>query len=125
VSTFGDFDADDALDHEPADPEQVARKLHLITRLTDELAGRTPDPPYDDLTPEQQAQVAASGYFLVEWLSTHSPNAADVAEALHERRVDWGSGQPAWDDLSDDERALATALVSIVIQWLQREGDIA
>jgi hypothetical protein len=28
VSGFGDFDADDAYDPEPADPEQVARKLH-------------------------------------------------------------------------------------------------
>jgi len=28
--TFGDFDDDDALDHEPADPEQVARKLHEL-----------------------------------------------------------------------------------------------
>ena len=26
--TFGDFDPDDALDREPADPEQVARFLH-------------------------------------------------------------------------------------------------
>ena len=26
--TFGDFEDDDAFDVEPADPEQVARKLH-------------------------------------------------------------------------------------------------
>ena len=27
MSDFGDFDPDDALDHEPADPEQVAIRL--------------------------------------------------------------------------------------------------
>ena len=27
---WGDFDDDDALDTEPADPEQVARKLHAL-----------------------------------------------------------------------------------------------
>ena len=30
MAGFGDFDPDDALDHEPADPEQVARKLHRL-----------------------------------------------------------------------------------------------
>jgi len=30
--TFGDFDPDDALDREPADPEQVARFLHGLRR---------------------------------------------------------------------------------------------
>ena len=28
--TFGDFDTDDAFDLEPADAEQVARKLHRL-----------------------------------------------------------------------------------------------
>lgn len=32
MSDFGDFDPDDALDHEPADPEQVARRLHQLRR---------------------------------------------------------------------------------------------
>ena len=32
MSDFGDFDDDDALDTAPADPEQVARKLHRIRR---------------------------------------------------------------------------------------------
>ena len=30
--TFGDFDDDDAYDTAPADPEQVARKLHELRR---------------------------------------------------------------------------------------------
>jgi hypothetical protein len=32
MSDFGDFDDDDALDHEPADPEQVAIKIHQLRR---------------------------------------------------------------------------------------------
>jgi len=32
MSDFGDFDPDDALDTEPADPEQVAAKLHRLRR---------------------------------------------------------------------------------------------
>lgn len=30
MSDFGDFDEDDAFDNEPADPEQVARKIHEL-----------------------------------------------------------------------------------------------
>ena len=30
MSDFGDFDHDDAFDNEPADPEQVAIKLHKL-----------------------------------------------------------------------------------------------
>lgn len=33
MSTFGDFDDDDAFDIEPADPEQVARKRDALARL--------------------------------------------------------------------------------------------
>jgi hypothetical protein len=32
VSDFGDFERDDAFDPAPADPEQVARKLHDLRR---------------------------------------------------------------------------------------------
>ena len=32
MTDFGDFEDDDAFDTEPADPEQVARKLHRIRR---------------------------------------------------------------------------------------------
>jgi len=33
MTDFGDYDDDDALDTAPADPEQVARKLHALRRL--------------------------------------------------------------------------------------------
>lgn len=32
TTTFDDFDDDDAADTEPADPEQVARRLHQLRR---------------------------------------------------------------------------------------------
>lgn len=32
MSGFGDFDDDDAFDHEPADPAQMAIKLHRLRR---------------------------------------------------------------------------------------------
>jgi len=44
VSDFGDFDPDDAVDTEPADPEQVARK---IQRYREERLG---DGAWEDLT---------------------------------------------------------------------------
>ena len=35
MTDFGDYDNDDALDTAPADPEQVARKLHALRRQSD------------------------------------------------------------------------------------------
>jgi hypothetical protein len=49
LSDFGDFDPDDAFGTEPADPEQVARKLHEF-RLEQGLEGAD----WDGLTLAQQ-----------------------------------------------------------------------
>ncbi len=57
MSTFGDFDDDDALDTAPADPEQVAIKLH-------ELEGGR----WQNLTDEQQKARIAIMVLLVAWL---------------------------------------------------------
>jgi hypothetical protein len=57
VSDFGDFDDDDALDTEPADPEQVARKLHRLE------GGR-----WDDLTVMQQVARIEIIARLLAWL---------------------------------------------------------
>lgn len=57
MSDFGDFDLLDALDREPADPEQVARKLH-------ELEGGH----WDDLTADQRAARIALFVLLLAWM---------------------------------------------------------
>jgi hypothetical protein len=63
MSFFGDFDPDDALDHEPPDPVQVAIKLHRYTREFD------PDiPDWDDLSDEEKAIGIAVMLRLISWL---------------------------------------------------------
>jgi hypothetical protein len=63
VSDFGDFDADDALDTEPADPEQVARKLHAIRR---ERGLESEE--WDELVEERRALLIAIVGRLLAWL---------------------------------------------------------
>jgi hypothetical protein len=63
VSDFGDFDPDDALDTEPADPEQVARRLHAYRRDRG-LEGRS----FDELTLAQRAVVISIAAALLAWL---------------------------------------------------------
>ena len=45
-----------------------------------------------------------------------------VAIRLHESRRWVGSGEPRWEDLSDDARELAVALIRGILDWLHREG---
>lgn len=63
MSTFGDFENDDAFDTAPADPEQVARKLQRL-RLD---AGLAMD-DWDDLTDEQRHATLAVVVLLLAWL---------------------------------------------------------
>jgi hypothetical protein len=62
MSDFGDFDDDDAFGTEPADPEQVARKLHALRR---ERAIEGAD--FDELTLAQQTLLIAILAELIEW----------------------------------------------------------
>lgn len=61
--TFGDFDPDDALDTAPADPEQVARRLHRLRRDRS-LEGVA----WDDLTPAARLLLVAVIADLLAWL---------------------------------------------------------
>ena len=63
MSDFGDFDEDDALDTEPADPEQVARKLHGYFREH----GVEPI-EWDDLTNDQRVMRIFVVTRLLAWL---------------------------------------------------------
>ncbi|MET0415645.1 MAG: hypothetical protein ABW022_06455 [Actinoplanes sp.] len=61
--SFGDFDPDDAYDREPADPEQVARKLHAL-RHSEALEGAS----WEELTPAQQTLLVLIVARLLAWL---------------------------------------------------------
>jgi hypothetical protein len=64
VSDFADFEDDDAFDTEPADPEQVARKLHRLRRdegLDDGL-------DWDQLNPIKQVLLILIVTRLLDWL---------------------------------------------------------
>jgi hypothetical protein len=64
MTDFGDFDEDDAYDpNEPADPEQVARKLHRL-RYDNSLESRT----WDQLTDTEQALRIIILAALLAWL---------------------------------------------------------
>jgi hypothetical protein len=63
TDTFGDFDTDDAFDREPADPEQVARKLHAY-RLAEGEEGVA----WDDLAPARQTLLVLIVARLLVWL---------------------------------------------------------
>lgn len=60
---FGDFGDDDALDTEPADPEQVARKLHEL-RIEEgfELAD------WDHLDPAERLALVGIAAAMLAWL---------------------------------------------------------
>jgi hypothetical protein len=125
MSSFGDFDLDDALDHEPPAPEQVAYRLHSLRLEVDALAGAAELPTWDDLTPAEQSLGLSIGAALVDWLVTHAPDATDAARSLHNvRRFIASSRLPPWDELEPDDRALGVALMALIIGWLQRQGAL-
>jgi hypothetical protein len=63
MTTFGDFDDADAVDVEPVDAEQLARKLHAIR-----LARGLENKPWDELTGPQQALRLAIIAALLAWM---------------------------------------------------------
>jgi hypothetical protein len=63
VSSFGDFEEDDAYDPSPADPEQVARRLHAL-RYREDLEARG----WDELTPAERVLLVAIVAKLLGWL---------------------------------------------------------
>ena len=69
TDTFGDFDPDDAFGTEPADPEQVARKLHEFRRQ-EGLEGSG----WDGLTPAQRALLVLIIAKLLDLLRRQGSN---------------------------------------------------
>jgi hypothetical protein len=67
MSNFGDFDDDDALDTEPADPVQVAIKLQDLRRRAN-LSRRVDRHDWDDLDDEDKAQLISIITALLTWM---------------------------------------------------------
>jgi len=117
---FGDFDVEDAFDTVPADPIQVARKLHGYRVLVDRLAGGDL-PEYDDLPRREQDDVNYVGGVIVLWVAAHDPGDGDFAKAIHEAGRSRHGGK-MWDLLAVDEKRLAFAFAALIAAWLQRQG---
>jgi len=63
VSSFGDFEEDDAYDPSPADPEQVARRLHAL-RYREDLEARR----WEELPDGERNLLVAIVARLLGWL---------------------------------------------------------
>jgi hypothetical protein len=122
---FGDWDPDDSFDHEPPAPEQVAYRLHHIREEIEELIGR-PLPTWDELDADQQAVGLALGESITNYINANEPDVPEpLAHALHDFRQAINPALPDWDDLSDDDHAIGTAIMDIILKWLRMEGAIA
>lgn len=126
-TTFGDFEVDDAFDHEPPAPEQVAYKLHALRREIDVLAAGAELPAFDDLEPEAQQLALGIGEVIVAFIVERNPDVPeDVARHLHEaRRYMASSRLPPWEELPADDRQVGIALMALIIEWLRRQGALA
>jgi hypothetical protein len=118
---FGDFEADDAFDHAPPDPFQVAMRIHRIRRYLSQLAG-------DDIgdffamSEDEQAHAITVGEDIVAWVITHDPNQkAQLARIIHESRA-YQEQLPPWAALDPTRRAIAEAIAKVLGDWLIREG---
>ena len=109
---FGDFDVEDALDTEPADPMQVARKLHGYRVLLERLVGRELD-DYNDLPRREVDDLLAVGERIVEYAADNDPDDEGLARFIV---VDW-------DELPADHKRLAVAIVGLIIGWMIRQGS--
>lgn len=126
MSTFGDWDVEDALDREPADVEQVSFRLHRLRVEVDLLAGANDLPAWDDLAPEAQEMALGIGDVIVRYLVEHDPDDPEmVARHLHDaRRYVASSRLPTWDDLAPSDKRVGIDLMSLLIAWLVRQGAI-
>lgn len=126
VSTFGDFEEDDALDHEPPAPEQVTFRLHRLRTEIDALTGASDLPTFDELTAPEQQLALALGDTIVAYIVSHEPDEPEaLARTLHNaRRYVASSRLPAWEELPPDDRQIGIELMRLLIGWLARQGAL-
>lgn len=127
TDVFGDFDVDDALDHEPPAPEQVTYRLHDLRREIDALAGAADLPTWDELTEPEQQLALALGDTIVGYIISAEPDEPEaLARTLHNaRRYIASSRLPAWEALDADDRQIGIDLMGLIIGWLRRQGALA
>jgi hypothetical protein len=68
-TTFGDFDDDDAVGIEPADPEQTARKLHVLRMARGFEIGE-----WDRIGEPERGDLIAIVAELLAWLRRQGSN---------------------------------------------------
>jgi hypothetical protein len=126
VSDFGDFDSDDAYDLEPPAEEQVAYKLHDLRVAVDQLVGEHDLPRWDDLSRGAQDMSLGIAGVIVRYIVAHEPeDPAQLARTLHDaRRFVATSPLPPWDQLEPDDRQIGIDLMSIILDWLERQGAL-
>lgn len=110
----------------PADPDQVARRLHELRQVLEDLAGPQLLADWDDLPADDRTLGRSFGAAIVEWLTTTDPDTPErLARRLHDvRRAMSGGVVRPWDALAADEQAVAVALMAAIIDWLTREGTL-
>jgi hypothetical protein len=122
---FGDYEVEDEWDTARPDPEQVARRLHLIRQRVERLAAGRDFDDYDDLPADDVNDYLFVGEQIVAWVITNPADGytnGDLAQEMHEiSRTRHRHGEP-WDRLSDDERDLALAIGDLIGDWLRRQG---
>jgi hypothetical protein len=123
-ATFGDFELADAWDDEPLiAPEQLARRLHSLILQIDAFGGQD-TPNWDDLDDDTQDLAIAIATELVAWIMEREPdNPALTAKRIHDVRVFLSGGVVRkWDELTPSEQQVAIDLVTLIINWLERQG---
>ena len=122
---FGDFDVDDAWDTARPDPEQVARRLHLIRQRVEQIAGGRDLDDYDDLPADEVNDYTFVGERIVDWVIEHPADGyanGDLAVEMHGLGAARRQRIEPWDQLSDEEQSLALAIGDLIGDWLRRQG---
>lgn len=118
---LGDIDPDDVFCDEAgdADPRQVARFMHETRQTLVLFRGdQRALPDFDDLPQADQDAAEAIGYVVS---ISADLEVDEIAIRVQTFVADFGR-EPAWEDLTDDEGALALDIISLVLAWLLREG---
>lgn len=121
---FGDDDPADRYCAEgEADPEAVSHRVQDIKQWL-ELAADREIPGWDELEPDEQAQLIAIGEdWLREVTGNGDHSVQSVAIAAHEARAAV-EGALLWNELESEEQAVAIVFADSLVTWLVAEGSL-